>query len=1126
MKKIENMQECFLESERINNTEDSLHPKLIPNNKNLYLKNKLEKLDLMKSNNSLYSFNTFNTKTLNKNNINSFIKTDIVNNTETSNSSSIEISNKWDIFVKEAKKQEYLNKYNSNINNSNLYRNTSKQNSLKHNININNNNINQINNNICDNSFLSNNLVQINNLIEENDFCFNFDNFFLTKEFHSIIPFLMIDNPEIHRLTLSDFEIKYIINEFISKSKIKRLNSHDYYKLGLIYFYSFKYFSALEFFHTAYMNTKDSESKYLKLLYSKWFSFSAIIVFFAFLNSENNCIYKNYNGCYKIKIKESIIYYTLNSKLDNSKAKDNSDSFGFFNFCCSSSRKEKTSPVISKISSDKDKELYSTMMIYQEIFNNDLILNTNTTPYYEELGNNNERSRDSILNDLLKTLNISNFDGMSLSELSKKIVFHLKEVSLYEINKQNISIEYKDSMEYQVNTKKKDNKNQFNHDSTSFNSDFNENKQDDHKKNIVEIWYLNSLIAIFNSLNSGSNSKNNYFQCKDLSALNDIAQCLKKIKELDNYYAYLIYCDVNFIKAEVDGKTVYNTNNTDISNTNTQVFDETGILKSLSCKYNKRIEAYLKLWSIYTNKHHCFCDNNKALLLSESFYKIVSSYEEHNYYIYILITNSLSFSYLKNYINASTLVIKDFSNKMYYPTLFLFYAKMIVQSNEVNFYKDAEIALESVFNLLYEDLQNEVYYLLGVLHKSSNNNYKAHCFWSKIDSNNIFYIDKQSIFTIKKFISTYSNISNYLNETINKINHFKETDFTHSLISSKLSFNNSIKTSDMNNTRKEDNVKISNNAIKLNNKKTIKLLKSLERIKNYEISLFSSCLNSLNYYIKQAYVYMYFEKNLNKAFEIIVSIIDKDITFFEAHNALFKLVKYLSYSNKDTCTFQEKEYSNLLLKISVFTYNIFNASTIHLKNNDKGKIIGDSEINSHLNQSSYVQIYINLAKALCANSKVKEGINILINLLDVFSIYYVEEEMKYLSKKYLYNKQFTSNICVDYEDVVNHFSKYTVFNSVGNIINSTHTKRKPSLSNMNSFNMNNKVVFDNEVNRKVRSMSLKAKEYKEVVDIDEINHSSSSNLFNIDELKLKRNSYIDINETNRKYDYNGNDKGK
>jgi len=97
---------------------------------------------------------------------------------------------------------------------------------------------------------------------------------FLRQENHSIIPFLLISNKEVHRMCLSDYEIKLIYKTFQKKSKLQKMDGFDFYKIGLVNFYKGK-------FQTAYTNFKVANKlRSTEPNISKWFAFTCIVLLF------------------------------------------------------------------------------------------------------------------------------------------------------------------------------------------------------------------------------------------------------------------------------------------------------------------------------------------------------------------------------------------------------------------------------------------------------------------------------------------------------------------------------------------------------------------------------------------------------------------------------------------------------------------------------------------------------------------------------------------------------------------------------------------------------------------------------------------------------------------------------
>jgi hypothetical protein len=85
------------------------------------------------------------------------------------------------------------------------------------------------------------------------------ENLYLRQEYHSIIPFLLLNSKSLHRMCLSDYEIKLVIKMFKKRSKLNRLECFDYYKIGIINFFKGNYVNAFNNFKKAYnMKLKDN----------------------------------------------------------------------------------------------------------------------------------------------------------------------------------------------------------------------------------------------------------------------------------------------------------------------------------------------------------------------------------------------------------------------------------------------------------------------------------------------------------------------------------------------------------------------------------------------------------------------------------------------------------------------------------------------------------------------------------------------------------------------------------------------------------------------------------------------------------------------------------------------------
>jgi hypothetical protein len=132
-------------------------------------------------------------------------------------------------------------------------------------------------------SVLSDNMEDINNYIEENYQMVLTENMFLRQENHSIIPFLLLNSKKIHRMCLSDYEIKMMHKMFRKKLKHNRIDGIDYYKIGLIDFYKGKYFRAYNNLKIAY------DMRPHEVTIAKWLAFAILVLIFC-TSKQNNKI--------------------------------------------------------------------------------------------------------------------------------------------------------------------------------------------------------------------------------------------------------------------------------------------------------------------------------------------------------------------------------------------------------------------------------------------------------------------------------------------------------------------------------------------------------------------------------------------------------------------------------------------------------------------------------------------------------------------------------------------------------------------------------------------------------------------------------------------------------------------
>lgn len=186
--------------------------------------------------------------------------------------------------------------------------------------------------NNIDNTVLSDDLENINNEMEERMKLNLCENGFLKQLYHSIIPFFLIQNKEIHRMCLSDYELKLFYKTYNKKkSESERKNPYESYRQGIIKFYKGKYLDAYSHFKSAHMK-KESD-----LNIAKWLAFTSIILLMC-----NKKI--DFTNIKNIKVE---------TNKDEDEEKDNSIIFP----CCSSRKNE-----------NKIKSLQTSSIIIQNNF--------------------------------------------------------------------------------------------------------------------------------------------------------------------------------------------------------------------------------------------------------------------------------------------------------------------------------------------------------------------------------------------------------------------------------------------------------------------------------------------------------------------------------------------------------------------------------------------------------------------------------------------------------------------------------------------------------------------------------------------------------------------------------------
>jgi len=295
---------------------------VIPNNLN---NNNINKSNIYNNNNFAFSnfgnqnSNSFSNKTCKIENINegesnpnelNFFKDDnskqeIINNLKQKNN----LGDTLNISISEKDNKSYLDKWNkcvfdrrptfTELNNIN----DQSQVIFKNNLDI---------------TVLSDDLENINNIMEERIKLNLYENGFLKQLYHSIIPFLLIQNKEVHRMCLSDYELKLFYKTYNKKkSESERKNPYESYRQGIIKFYKGKYLDAYSHFKSAHIK-KESD-----LNISKWLAFTSLILLMC-----NKKI--DFTNIKNVKVETNI---------NDSEEKDSSDKDLIFP-CCSSRKSD------------------------------------------------------------------------------------------------------------------------------------------------------------------------------------------------------------------------------------------------------------------------------------------------------------------------------------------------------------------------------------------------------------------------------------------------------------------------------------------------------------------------------------------------------------------------------------------------------------------------------------------------------------------------------------------------------------------------------------------------------------------------------------------------------------------
>jgi hypothetical protein len=342
--------------------------------------------------------------------------------------------------------------------------------------------------NQLDFSAMSENMEDLNDIIEENYQVVITENSFLRQESHSILPFLFLNSKEIHRMCLSDYEIKLVNKSIKNKIKNNRLDWIDYYKKGLIKFYQAKYFESYLNFKAAHnMHNKDKEV-------SKWLAFNTLIIIFCTNREPNENSKVNFND------------------ITSSPIKFNSGKKGFEKNGFSNINNGNMIPL----------SFFGSFKIDFSRMEKFIIKNEDSD--YSRSTNINENVSDEEENHLFSCCNARKTKTKSVTVSS--IVNNYKvEKNDFKFNKSQLCKDLENILNEILER--------------TFNLKLNENNNDFLTKEnnyLIEIWWMSMIISIYVKLNPEQKNFSNFFDPKHY---------VKKIKDKDVYLGYLAYAEFN-----------------------------------------------------------------------------------------------------------------------------------------------------------------------------------------------------------------------------------------------------------------------------------------------------------------------------------------------------------------------------------------------------------------------------------------------------------------------------------------------------------------------------------------------------------------------------------------------------
>lgn len=424
--------------------------------------------------------------------------------------------------------------------------------------------------NQLDFSAMSENIDDLNDIIEENYQMVITENSFLRQGYHSILPFLFLSSREIHRMCLSDYEIKMVNKSIKNKIKNNRLDWMDYFKKGLIKFYQAKYFESYFNFKAAFSMQKNDKE------IAKWLAFNILIIIFC-TNFENNEASNKFNFN---DITNS--FFNFNEKNTNSPNSTNFNSSHNFNIMQQN---------ISNSNNNFFSTLYGTFKIDFSKMEKINIRNEDLD-YLKNGQNENNKNSDEEENPLFACCNARKAKPKNFTVSSLINNYHPNEKEQYKHNKISLCIELEKILtelteKYDKDTKDKDKEN------PKGNSNMNTSENNTDFKMLyyrIEIWWMWMMVSVYAKLRPEQKAFSKFYEPK---------QCVKKIKDKDVYLGYLAYAEYNSLI--------------------NKSFNSESILVEIIYKYPKRIEAYLKLWNKLVKNTPK--DYKKAHAISEVFWK-------------------------------------------------------------------------------------------------------------------------------------------------------------------------------------------------------------------------------------------------------------------------------------------------------------------------------------------------------------------------------------------------------------------------------------------------------------------------------------------------------------------------